>query len=176
MRELRAQALSTRRKRWNLQATFRIAKFRLPSYLALCQKHWKLCHSRRHSGKRVSPQGSSSPNHRREDARHRRLLASRLYLQPRNPIHHKACLALTITHSDQQRRSTARKWAQAVPLVAVNLQNLLSTSWTSRPILYSGRRGGAIVDSSDEKIDRRTYTAPQLMHTFCMQGEQLEKK
>ena len=176
MRELQAQALSTRRKRWNLQATFRIAKFRLPSYLTLCQKHWELCHGRRHSGKRVSPQGSSSPNHKREDARHRRLLAGRLYLQPRSPIHQKACLALTITHSDQQRRSTARKWTQGVPLAAANLQNLLSTSWTSRPILCHGRRDGAIVDSSDEKIDRRTYTAPQLMHTFCMQGEQLKKR
>jgi hypothetical protein len=87
----------------------------------------------------------------------------------------EACLALTITHSDQQRRSTAQKWTQGVPLAAVNLQNLLSTSRTSRPILYPGRRDGAIVDSSDEKIDRRTYTDPQLMHTFCMQGEQLEK-
>jgi hypothetical protein len=176
MRELQAQALSTRRKRWNLQATFRIAKFRLPSYLTLCQKHWKLWHGRRHSGKRVSPRGSSSPNHRREDARHRRLLAGRLFLQPRSPIHQKACLALTITHSDQQRRSTPRKWTQAVPLAAVNLQNLLSTSSTSRSILYPGRGDGPIVDSSDEKIDRRTHTAPQLMHTFCMQGEQLKKR
>jgi hypothetical protein len=33
-----------------------------------------------------------------------------------------------------------------------------------------------MVDGSDEKIDRRTYTAPQLMYTFCMQGEQLEKR
>jgi hypothetical protein len=176
MRELRAQALSTRRKQWNLQATFRIAKFRLPSYLALCQKHWELCHGRRHSGKRVLPQGSSSPNHRREDARHRRLLAGRLYLQPQSPIHQKAGLALMITHSDQQQRSTARKWAQAVPLATVNLQNLLLTSSTSRPILYPGRRDRVMVDSSDEKIDRRTYTAPQLMHTFYMQGEQLEKR
>jgi hypothetical protein len=80
------------------------------------------------------------------------------------------------THSDQQRQSTARKWVQAVPLAALNLQNLLSTSWTSRPILYPGRRDGAIVDNSDEKTDRRTYTAPQLMHTFCMQGKRLEKR